>query len=219
MATIYRLHATLLAGKPGEIVLGVMATLVLVSVVSGVVLWWSLIHAGLRAAFAIRRQKVQFRSAQDCRNRRHPHPVPDRLDRHASHAPGRRPPGRDDGLPGNEAPTEGEVEVSGRQRTPAHGRSGRGRRAGENAGMPTRCRSNSPSAPTTHSGSSSGRSAKSATSRGVGAGLGRPLRRRGPGDARLGAVHPRRHLFPDPARPPQRRRLRHGGPLAVLPRA
>ena len=60
MATIYRLHATLLAGKPGEIVLGVMATLVLVSVVSGVVLWWSLIHAGLRAAFAIRRQKFNF---------------------------------------------------------------------------------------------------------------------------------------------------------------
>lgn len=60
MATIYRLHATLLSGKPGEIVLGVMATLVLVSVVSGVVLWWSLIHAGIRAAFAIRRQKFNF---------------------------------------------------------------------------------------------------------------------------------------------------------------
>ena len=55
MSTIYRLHYTLLAGKTGEMIVGFTGLVLLISVCSGVYLWWPLWKSGWRAAFAIRR--------------------------------------------------------------------------------------------------------------------------------------------------------------------
>lgn len=54
MGIIYRLHFRLLAGFFGGISVGVIGMFLLVSLVSGIVLWWPLLKGGWRAAFAIR---------------------------------------------------------------------------------------------------------------------------------------------------------------------
>ncbi len=60
MADIYRLHATLLSGATGEIILGTLALLVLVSLTSGLLLWWPLVRQGLRTGLAIRRRLLIY---------------------------------------------------------------------------------------------------------------------------------------------------------------
>ncbi|MEX2138235.1 MAG: PepSY-associated TM helix domain-containing protein [Pirellulales bacterium] len=55
MSIIYKLHYTLLAGKSGETIVGLTGLVLLVSVCSGVYLWWPLWTCGWAAAFAIRR--------------------------------------------------------------------------------------------------------------------------------------------------------------------
>lgn len=54
MGTIYRLHYTLLGGDAGEVVVGLAGIVLMVSVISGLYLWWPLLRNGWRAAFAIR---------------------------------------------------------------------------------------------------------------------------------------------------------------------
>ncbi|EAQ80161.1 PepSY-associated TM helix domain-containing protein [Blastopirellula marina] len=54
MGIIYSLHFRLLAGMFGGLAVGVIGILVLVSLLSGIVLWWPLIKGGFRAALAIR---------------------------------------------------------------------------------------------------------------------------------------------------------------------
>ncbi|MEW4565066.1 PepSY-associated TM helix domain-containing protein [Bremerella sp. JC770] len=54
MGIVYRLHFRLLAGMFGGLAVGVIGILLLISLFSGVVLWWPLIKGGLRAALAIR---------------------------------------------------------------------------------------------------------------------------------------------------------------------
>lgn len=60
IATIYRLHATLLAGHTGETIVGTVALLVLISIATGIYLWWPLWMSGWRAAWSIRPQKLSF---------------------------------------------------------------------------------------------------------------------------------------------------------------
>lgn len=60
IATIYSLHSTLLAGKTGMTIMGILAFLVLVSIATGVLLWWPLLKAGFRVAFLIRPDKWNF---------------------------------------------------------------------------------------------------------------------------------------------------------------
>lgn len=55
VGTIYRLHYTLLGGAWGTAAVGVAGIVLMVSVVSGVWLWWPLWKRGWRAAFAVRR--------------------------------------------------------------------------------------------------------------------------------------------------------------------
>ena len=55
MSWIYRLHYTLVAGKTGGTVVGLLGVALLMAVISGIYLWWPLLLHGLRAAFAIRR--------------------------------------------------------------------------------------------------------------------------------------------------------------------
>ncbi|MEW4455523.1 PepSY-associated TM helix domain-containing protein [Bremerella sp. JC817] len=55
MGIIYRLHFRLLAGMFGGLAVGIIGVVLLVSLVSGIVLWWPLLKGGLRAALAIRR--------------------------------------------------------------------------------------------------------------------------------------------------------------------
>jgi uncharacterized iron-regulated membrane protein len=54
VGTVYRLHYTLLGGEWGETLVGIGGLLLMLSVVSGVYLWWPLLRNGWRAAFAIR---------------------------------------------------------------------------------------------------------------------------------------------------------------------
>ncbi|PQO43070.1 PepSY-associated TM helix domain-containing protein [Blastopirellula marina] len=54
MGMIYRLHFRLLAGMFGGLAVGVIGIVVLISLISGVVLWWPLLKGGFRAALAIR---------------------------------------------------------------------------------------------------------------------------------------------------------------------
>jgi uncharacterized iron-regulated membrane protein len=55
MTWIYRLHFQMLAGRIGSIAVGIIGILVVISILSGVYLWWPLWKNSLRAAFAIRR--------------------------------------------------------------------------------------------------------------------------------------------------------------------
>lgn len=55
MSFIYKLHFTLHGGKAGTTVVGIAGLLLMVSVCSGLYLWWPLWKSGWRAAFAIRR--------------------------------------------------------------------------------------------------------------------------------------------------------------------
>jgi uncharacterized iron-regulated membrane protein len=54
MSTIYRLHYTLLAGSAGQTIVGITGVLLIISVVSGLYLWWPLCKAGWRPALALR---------------------------------------------------------------------------------------------------------------------------------------------------------------------
>ncbi len=60
METIYRLHSSLWSGKTGQVIQAGMAVLVLVSIATGLILWWPLRRAGWRAAVGVRRQKLNF---------------------------------------------------------------------------------------------------------------------------------------------------------------
>lgn len=55
MSWTYRLHYTLLAGNTGRVLVGLTGIVFLVSIASGVFLWWPLWKHSLRAAFAVRR--------------------------------------------------------------------------------------------------------------------------------------------------------------------
>ena len=55
MGTIYRLHYTLLGGDVGAVVVGLAGIVLMVSVISGLYLWWPLLRNGWRAALVIRR--------------------------------------------------------------------------------------------------------------------------------------------------------------------
>ncbi len=57
MAITHQLHANLLGGKVGSTIMGILGLLMLLSVISGVVLWWPLLTSGLRNALAVRRGK------------------------------------------------------------------------------------------------------------------------------------------------------------------
>lgn len=54
MGIVYSLHFRLLAGMFGGLAVGVIGIVILISLVSGIVLWWPLIKGGFRAALAIR---------------------------------------------------------------------------------------------------------------------------------------------------------------------
>lgn len=54
MSWIYKLHFQLLAGRTGAIVVGVIGILMMLSILSGLFLWWPLWRNSARAAFAIR---------------------------------------------------------------------------------------------------------------------------------------------------------------------
>lgn len=56
MAVIYRLHASLLSGEAGKSLLGGIALVSLVSIISGLLLWCPLIRSGLRHGLSIRRR-------------------------------------------------------------------------------------------------------------------------------------------------------------------
>lgn len=54
MSWIYRLHYTLLGGRPGAVLVGLVGVMFILSLASGICLWWPLWLHSLRAAFAIR---------------------------------------------------------------------------------------------------------------------------------------------------------------------
>ncbi|MBR9804795.1 PepSY domain-containing protein, partial [bacterium] len=54
MTWIYRLHFRLLGGETGGIIVGLSGILILISLISGLYLWWPLWKNGWRAAIAIR---------------------------------------------------------------------------------------------------------------------------------------------------------------------
>ncbi len=60
LAWIYRLHSTLLAGDSGKMLLGGTALAALVSLTSGLMLWWPLIRKGFRIGFGIRQRTLLF---------------------------------------------------------------------------------------------------------------------------------------------------------------
>lgn len=60
IAWIYDLHARLLLGQTGRMLMGGLALTVIVSIVSGIVLWWPLQKGGWRVAWGIRRNKLNF---------------------------------------------------------------------------------------------------------------------------------------------------------------
>jgi uncharacterized iron-regulated membrane protein len=55
MTWIYRLHNQLLAGHMGETLVGLCGLILLISVISGILLWWPLWKHSWRAALAVRR--------------------------------------------------------------------------------------------------------------------------------------------------------------------
>lgn len=55
LSWIYRLHFRLLAGETGAAVVGACGVVLIVSIITGVCLWWPLWKNGWRAAFALRR--------------------------------------------------------------------------------------------------------------------------------------------------------------------
>ena len=55
MGIVYRLHYTLLGGEYGAVIVGIAGMVLMISIVSGIWLWWPLWKSGWRAAFAIRR--------------------------------------------------------------------------------------------------------------------------------------------------------------------
>lgn len=55
MTWLYRLHFKLLGGETGETIVGVTGLVLMISVLSGLFLWWPLWKNSWRAAFAIRR--------------------------------------------------------------------------------------------------------------------------------------------------------------------
>lgn len=57
MSFIYKLHYTLLGGNLGKKIVGIAGLVLMVSICSGVYLWWPLWKSGWRAGFAIRRGK------------------------------------------------------------------------------------------------------------------------------------------------------------------
>lgn len=54
MSWIYRLHFRLLAGETGATIVGIAGIVMMISIVSGIYLWWPLWKNGWRAAFAVR---------------------------------------------------------------------------------------------------------------------------------------------------------------------
>ncbi|UUO08400.1 PepSY domain-containing protein [Blastopirellula sp. J2-11] len=60
IAWIYDLHARLQFGKTGRILMGVIALTVIISIITGIVLWWPLQKGGWRIAWGIRRNKLNF---------------------------------------------------------------------------------------------------------------------------------------------------------------
>jgi len=54
MSWFYRLHFRLLAGTTGGIIVGIFGIVMLISVSSGIYLWWPLFRNSWRAAFAVR---------------------------------------------------------------------------------------------------------------------------------------------------------------------
>ena len=55
---IYRLHYQLVAGTPGMIIVGLTGIVLIVSTLTGIVLWWPLFRRSWRAALAVRRGKL-----------------------------------------------------------------------------------------------------------------------------------------------------------------
>ncbi|KAA5538879.1 PepSY domain-containing protein [Roseiconus nitratireducens] len=55
MSLIYRLHFRLLAGAPGAVLVGMVGIIAMISIASGIVLWWPLWKNGWRAGFAVRK--------------------------------------------------------------------------------------------------------------------------------------------------------------------
>ncbi|WP_010581704.1 PepSY-associated TM helix domain-containing protein [Schlesneria paludicola] len=60
VAVIYRLHSKLLAGETGQGLLGGLAMLALVSLTSGLLLWWPLVRKSLWTGFGIRKRMRVF---------------------------------------------------------------------------------------------------------------------------------------------------------------
>ncbi|OYP31058.1 PepSY-associated TM helix domain-containing protein [Rhodopirellula sp. MGV] len=60
MTYLYRLHFRLLGGEIGGVFVGLVGLLVIVSLLSGIYLWWPLWRNSLRAAFSIRRNKRNY---------------------------------------------------------------------------------------------------------------------------------------------------------------
>lgn len=60
MTWVYRLHYQLMGGELGGTIVGIAGIVMLVSIISGIVLWWPLLKSGLRSALAIRRSKLSF---------------------------------------------------------------------------------------------------------------------------------------------------------------
>ncbi|WP_437229226.1 PepSY-associated TM helix domain-containing protein [Planctomicrobium sp. SH661] len=54
MTWLYKLHVELLSGPTGETIVGIIGILLMISVVSGILLWWPLWRHSWRAAFSIR---------------------------------------------------------------------------------------------------------------------------------------------------------------------
>lgn len=60
MALIYQVHANLLSGESGRNLLGGLAMVSFVSLISGLILWWPMIRNGVRAGLAIRSRMFIF---------------------------------------------------------------------------------------------------------------------------------------------------------------
>lgn len=61
MSWIYRLHFRLLAGPAGGVLVGIIGVVMLISIISGIYLWWPLFRSSWRAAFAVRRgQRLNY---------------------------------------------------------------------------------------------------------------------------------------------------------------
>lgn len=60
MSWIYKLHFTLHGGEWGHTAVGILGLLLILSLTTGLYLWWPLLRKGMRTAFAIRRNKLLF---------------------------------------------------------------------------------------------------------------------------------------------------------------